>query len=98
MAVMTLWLERLLRGVSDGAWRHFLSAALVIVAAVVVLALIPEGTHKTVSQAQRRRFDPVCASSGHLVSVVRVDHAVRPDRGTIYRVHCSGGLTTEVAR
>ena len=73
-------------------------AAVVVVAAVVVFAVVPKGTDKTLSQAQLRQFGSVCASSGHLSSVVRVGHAPAGDGSAIYRVHCSGGLTTEVAR
>jgi hypothetical protein len=73
-------------------WGRYAIAALVIVAAGVVLALLPSSKHKALSQSELRRFGPVCASSGHLVSVARVGGHGR----ATYRVHCSGGLTTVV--
>jgi hypothetical protein len=71
---------------------------LVVLAAVAVLIAIPNGKHQRLSGQQRSRFSPVCASSGHLVSVTDIGPAARPGRRRIYRVHCSGGLTTNVAR
>jgi hypothetical protein len=75
-------------------WMRSAAGVLVVVVAVVVFALIPGSKRRTLSPSQRQ-FGPICASSGHLDSVARVG---RTNQATIYRVHCSGGLTTEVAR
>jgi 2-methylaconitate cis-trans-isomerase PrpF len=79
-------------------WIRYGAGVLLVVVAVAVFALIPNSKHKALSTTQSSAFGPVCASSGHLVSVVRVERAAGPDRRAIYRVHCSGGLTTRVAR
>jgi hypothetical protein len=71
---------------------------LVIVVAVLVVAAIPGSQSKTLSGSQLRQFGPICASSGHLVSVVEVGRTNVAPRRTIYSVHCSGGLKTQVVR
>jgi hypothetical protein len=71
---------------------------LVIVVAAVVFALAPSSSRRTLSRAQSRQFGPICASSGHLVSVVEVGPTSGAPRRTIYSVHCSGGLKTQVVR
>lgn len=81
--------------VNANTWARLAVGGFVVAVAVVVLvALGSQSGHSKLSQSQLREFGPVCASDGRIVSVRKVNRG----GARLWRVRCSGGLVTDVAR
>ena len=86
---------QVLRSMAASNWAR-LAVALGTVAVIIVvgLALASKTGQTALSTSQLRKFGPVCASDGRIIGVRRINRA----GASVFRVHCSGGLVTDVGR